>query len=226
MNTARLIVSLCVAFLAACAHAPEATIKKSDNFWFIFLESGKKTPDNKALVGQMQRGHIDNFKRLFGEQKLFAAGPLQDPSGLKRGIVVVKAASKDVLTAYFQPDEYVRDGYMTLNAVPCIVHKALATEGIEPTGVEEVRIIQILRSSNTAAGVDPKIGHAFLKSLVSNGTVGAWYSLESGPVAEVLFSRTTDTKMLQDAFAQHPAAKTAGTEVLVWGQWLSKGVLK
>lgn len=33
-----------------------------------------------------------------------------------------------------------------------LVHKALATEGIEPTGVEEVRIIQILRSSNTAAG--------------------------------------------------------------------------
>ena len=107
-----------------------------------------------------------------------------------------------------------------------LVHKALSTEGVEPTGVEEVRIIQILRSSNTAAGVDQKTGHAFLKTLVSNGTVGAWYSLESGPVAELLFSKTTDTKMLQDAFAQHPAAKLAGTKVLVWGQWLSKGVLK
>ena len=71
-----------------------------------------------------------------------------------------------------------------------------------------------------------KTEHAFLQSLVSNGTVGAWYSLEGGPVAEVLFSRTTDTKVLQDALAQHPAAKLAGTKVLVWGQWLSKGVLK
>lgn len=78
MNAGRLIISLCLALFAACAHTPESTTMKSDNFWFIFLESGKKTPDDKALVGQMQRGHIDNFKRLFGEQKLFAAGPLQD----------------------------------------------------------------------------------------------------------------------------------------------------
>ena len=75
MNICRIFISICLPALAACAQTPENRAMKPDNFWFIFLETGKKTPDDKALVAQMQRGHTDNFKRLFGEQKLFAAGP-------------------------------------------------------------------------------------------------------------------------------------------------------
>ena len=226
MNARRLIISICVLVLAACAHAPESPAVKSDGFWFIFLEAGKKAPDDKALVGKMQLGHIENFKRLFGEQKLFAAGPMQDPSGLKRGIVVVKAPTKEVLVSYFQPDEYVREGYMTLNATPAAVHNALVTEGIDPKGIEEVRIIQILRTAAPAAGGDMKANRAFLQSLVDKGTVGAWYSLDSGPVAEILFSRTTDNKVLEDIFAEYPGTKSGAASVAVWRQWLGKGVLK
>lgn len=82
MNIVRLIASICMLTLAACVHTPEITEVKADKFWFIFLETGKKTPADKELVGKIQRGHIDNFKRLHSEKKLFAAGPLQDPSTL------------------------------------------------------------------------------------------------------------------------------------------------
>lgn len=226
MNARQLLASLCLPFVAACAQmAPDPT-PKPDGFWFIFLETGRKTPDDKALVSKMQQGHIENFKRLFGEQKLFAAGPLQDPSGNKRGIVVVKAPSREVLTTYFQADEYVRDGYMTLNAVPCVVRRALATEGIDPNAIEEVRIIQVLRSGEGSTRADAKADRAFLQSLIKNGTVGAWYETENGPATDVLFSRTTDTKTLQDAFAPHPGIVAGRASVVVWKQWLSKGVVK
>ena len=89
MRTVQLINSICLLALSACAHTPDSSPVKTEKFRFIFREIGKKTPDDKALVGQMQRGHIDNFKRLFAEQKLIVAGPLQDPSTLKRGIVIV-----------------------------------------------------------------------------------------------------------------------------------------
>ena len=226
MNIGRTIASICMLTLAACAHTPEATEVKVDKFWFIFLETGKKTPDDKELVGKMQRGHIDNFKRLHGENKLFAAGPLQDPSTLKRGIVVAKAPSNEVLKTYFQPDEYVREGYMTLNAMPAVAHRALESQGIDPNGIEEVRIIQILRASPAAATGDAKANSAFLQALIDKGTVGAWYSVESGSLSEVLFSRTTDTKMLEDTFAQYPATKSGDATVAVWRQWLGKGVVK
>ena len=75
MNICRIFISISVLALAACAQTPENRAMKPANFWFIFLETGKKTLDDKALVAQMQRGHIDNFKRLSGEQKLFAAEP-------------------------------------------------------------------------------------------------------------------------------------------------------
>ena len=57
-------------------------------------------------------------------------------------------------------------------------------------------------------------------------TEGAWYTLESGNVAEVLFCRTTDTKALESTFAEAPAVKAAQASVLIWPQWLSKGVVK
>ena len=222
MKSWQIFVAVCLSALASCAHTPMDSSVKTDNFWFIFLETGKKTPNDKELVTKMQRGHIKNFERLFAERKLFAAGPLQDPTGLKRGIVIVNAPSRDELTSYFQPDEYVRDGYMTLNATRCVVHKGLATEGIDTTGIEEVRIVQLMRPANAG---DARTNQAFLQSLLDKGTVSAWYTIESGPVAEILFAKTTDTKMLRETFAQYPASQPfSGVEI--WGQWLSKGVVK
>jgi len=204
-----------LAALVGCATPPPA----GPRHWFIFLESGRKTPDDRAAVAAMQRGHIDNFKRLFAEGRLFAAGPMRDPAGRKRGMVAVRASSLAELHGYFQPDAYVREGYMTLNAVPATPHQALNTEGIDATRVEEVRIVQITRPAvDGAAAARP----AFLRGLLERGVVGAWYTLHEGPVAEVLFARSTDSAALQAAFAGLPG----GGEVLVWGQWLSPGVVR
>jgi len=194
--------------------------------WFIFLETGKPTPDDKEAVQKMQAGHIQNFKRLFGEKKLFAAGPLSDPARKKRGIVVVKAESKAKLLTYFEPDEYVREGYLIASAVRSVVHKPLNTEGIDPNGVQEERIVQITRPPKKPSRKVKRENDAFIQALVGKGTVGAWYTLEGGDVAEVLFCRTTDTQALEAIFAQSPVVKASKANVLVWPQWLSKGVVK
>ena len=204
-----------LAALSGCAALPPAGPRD----WFIFLESGRKTPDDRAAVAAMQRGHIDNFKRLFAEGRLFAAGPMRDPAGRKRGIVTVRAASLAELQGYFQPDEYVREGYLTLNAVPATAHKALNTEGIDATRVEEVRIVQLTRPAGVGTA---EARQAFLRGLVERGVVGAWYTLHEGLVAEVLFARSTDTAALQAAFAGLPGSG----EVAVWAQWLSPGVVR
>ena len=46
---------------------------------------------------------------------------------------------------------------MTLNAMPAIAHKPLESEGIDPRGIEEVRIIQILRASPAAKSGDVSV---------------------------------------------------------------------
>jgi uncharacterized protein YciI len=217
---------LCVALLlAGCATPPpEPAVPARDSLWFVFLETGKPTPPDRERVMVMQRGHLENFKRLFGEKILFAAGPLRDPSTLKRGIVIVKAPTRAALAGHFEPDEYVREGYMTLNAVPCIANRALATEGIDPSAIEEVRIVLLMRAAGLSAA-DAADQRARLRELVERGRFGAWYTLDSGPIAEVLFSRERDEQALQAALAELPAVK-GGVPVSVWPQFLGKGVLR
>jgi uncharacterized protein YciI len=225
MRLTRLVLPIfALALTTALSLAEEKADKRPT--WFIFLETGKPTPDDKEAVAKMQTGHIQNFKRLFGEKKLFAAGPLRDPARKKRGIVVVKAESKAELLTYFQPDEYVREGYLIANAVRSVVHKPLNTEGIDPDGIEEERIVLITRPMKPPTRKDKRETVAFVQALVDKGTVGAWYTLESGDVAEVLFCRSTDTQALEDTFAQLPAIKASKASALIWPQWLSKGVVK
>ena len=222
-------------FVAACATPPEAMqggvatgelrAPSRDEMWFVFLESGKPSPADAAAAAAMQRGHIANFQRLFGEKKLMAAGPLKDPSETKRGIVIVKAPTQQVLGSYFEPDQYVREGYLKLNAAPALVNRALVTDGIDSSGVEEGRIVQLMRSDKALSTTEAAAQRAMLQRLVDQGAFGAWYTLEGGPVAEILFSRSKDDKALQTALAGLPAVK-GGAQVAVWGQWFAKGVLR
>lgn len=225
MKLTRLALPILALTLAATFSFAQAKTDKRPT-WFIFLETGKPSPEDREAVKKMQMGHIQNFKRLFSEKKLFAAGPLSDPQQKKRGIVVVKADSKKELLTYFQPDDYVREGYMTVNAERCAVHKPLNTEGIDPNGIQEERIVQITRPTKKLTSKEKEASNAFYQGLVDRGTVGAWYTLESGDVAEVLFCRTTDTKTLEAIFARAPAVKAAKAGALIWPQWLGKGVLK
>lgn len=215
------VSALVLAALSGCATPPAP----EPGPWFIFLETGRKTPDDKAAVAAMQRGHIDNFKRLFAAGQLQAAGPLRDPSGFQRGIVTVRAASREQLMGYFQPDEYLREGYMTVNAAPAVAHKPLNTTGIDDTKIEEVRIVKIARDASPASATQAA-RHVMLQQLLDSGRIGAWYTLQSGPVAEVLFARTTDTAGLETALSSYPGLGQVGVGVAVWPQWLSPGVVR
>lgn len=212
-----MFLTACFAGCAARGTADSAGVVAPD-FWFVFLERGKPTPPDRALVAKMQQGHLANFQKLHGEKKLFAAGPLRDPSGLKRGIVVLKAANPEVASRYFDADEYVRDGYMTLNMNPARARLPLRADPPDPSGIEEVRIIQIARSSQSRAH------DAHFQSMVDSGLIGGWYELPSGPLSDVLFSREKDDAKLRAAVLAAPGINDA--QVQIWAQYLSKQVVR
>jgi uncharacterized protein YciI len=233
--TAAVAAGAVIAAVAGCAATPDAAQQSvftgelraasRDELWFVFLESGKTGFTERSALEAMQRGHIANFQRLFAEKKLLAAGPLKDPSEFKRGIVVVKAPTQQELGSYFQPDQYVREGYLKLNAAPALVNRPLATEGIDSSGMEEARIVQVMRGAKPLGAAEAATQRAALQRLVDQGTFGAWYTLEAGPVAEVLFSKNRDDKALHAVLAGLPTVK-GGAPVAVWGQWFAKGVLR
>jgi uncharacterized protein YciI len=206
--------------LPGCATQPP----EAPGLWFIFLEAGRAAPDDREAVMAMQRGHIDNFKRLFAEGKLLAAGPMADPSRSKRGLVVVRASTHAELMGYFQPDAYVREGYMQVNAVPALARRPVYTEGIDAARVEEIRIVLIGRPAAAPDAAAAQTRQALLQGLIERGTIGAWYTLQAGPVAEVLLARSTDTPMLEAALAPY-AATGSDIAIQVWRQWISPGVV-
>lgn len=210
----RHFAALGTAFAAAPLVAALPVAAKEAQLWFIFLETGKPLPPEKDKVAKMQRGHLDNFKRLFDEGKLLAAGPLRDPSGVKRGIVIVKAADRAELTGFFQADEYVREGYMTLNAQPARARRPLNSVDIDPRGIEEIRIALLARPAG-----DAQQRSARLLRLGDQGAVGAWYSLADGPIAEVLFARIENQSAVEKVLADDGG-------LTVWPQWTGKRVLR
>ena len=92
------------------------------------------------------------------------------------------------------------------------------------TGVKE--LVRKLRPAKKPTHKAKQANETFIQALVEKGIVGAWYTLEEGSVAEVLFCRTTDTKDLETILAQTPTVKAAKASALIWPQWLSKGVVK
>ena len=194
----------------------------AEQYFFIFLETGKPVPDDKAAVAAMQAGHLENFKRLFADEKLFAAGPMRDPLKQKRGIVVAKAPNRQILLSYFEPDQYVREGYMVVNAQPATVHQALNHTGIDPDSIEENRIVLFSRAEEKDRVAVP----IFLPRALDEGVIGAWYSLQDGPIGEVVFSRGTDETALRKTMAEYPGLRDQRVTMKIWGQWLGKGVLR
>ncbi|XHS79124.1 hypothetical protein ACFJGW_03920 [Burkholderiaceae bacterium UC74_6] len=203
MKRRDLLALSALAPLSAWAQAPRRD-------WFIFLERGKPSPADKAEVQRMMGLHLGNFMRLFNEGTLDAAGPMRDPSGLKRGIVVVKAATRDELMSYFQPDEFVRDGFMTVNAAPARALKVLRRDIDPNAGIEEARIALVPRSAGVA--------EARIRTLLDSGSFGAGYALDEGELAYVLFALTTDSAPLEKALE--------GTNAQVWTQYIGKGVIR
>ncbi len=221
-STAALLICLaCTMPLAGIAQSSEVP----KPLWFVFLESGKKVPDDKEAVTAMQRKHIDNFKVLFGERKLFAAGPLRDPTGVKRGIVVVRANTNAEVQSYFQADDYVREGYMLAKAEAVRAAAELRSEGIDPNGIEEVRILQVTRAGGGDTAEQARKLEAVWQQLVSDRVIGAWYALETGPVAYALFSRLKNQDALEAAVSRHPVVQANSTGVSLWQQWIGKGVV-
>ena len=59
-----------------------------------------------------------------------------------------------------------------------------------------------------------------IRIMVDAGKVGAWYTLNDGPLAEVLLARGTDTAALEATLAP-----CNGPAPQVWRQWISPGVV-
>ena len=85
--------------------------------WFVFLvRADGPRPKETATLEAMQRAHIGNFQRRYAEGKLVTAGPVDDPTKHRRGIVVLGVGTLKEVHACFEGDPYIEGRIMRVEA--------------------------------------------------------------------------------------------------------------
>lgn len=95
------LTSLLTGFASAQAPTYDSTLAhqwKADPYGMrmyilVFLRTGDYQPKDKHTQDSLQRGHLDNIKRLAAEGKLVVAGPLGDNDKKYEGIFVFATSS-------------------------------------------------------------------------------------------------------------------------------------
>ncbi|RYG17648.1 hypothetical protein EON82_23615, partial [bacterium] len=96
---------------------PLLPILLPDAHWFIFLvRADGPRPKETAALQEMQKAHIGNLEKLYAEGKFVAAGPVNDPTKHRRGIVVAGAGTLKEVMACFEGDPYVENRIMRVEA--------------------------------------------------------------------------------------------------------------
>jgi uncharacterized protein YciI len=200
---------------------------QGESLWWVFLNKGPNRDQPEADLKKMQEEHLANLGRLWKEGKSPLAGPLGD-DGFTRGIVVVKAASREAVTGYFAPDPFVRVGRLTVEAYPWSGRAESFGAAKEPVKLVQATLAVVKKGPRWVAGAaDLAAAHgAHLRRLEADGTLALSGALtDAGDKLEVLMLRTADAKEADALFAGDPAVRAGHLAVELHPQYLADGIL-
>lgn len=201
--------------------------------YFAFLVTGKNPPKaSPEEIQKYQMAHIDNFKRLFGENKLMTAGPCADPEKTKRGIVILAVKSEKEIAECFKPDPYISMGFMEVKAMKMTVQFGqINTSDIDPNGIEENRIVVFTSGAVTADSSSLRTTRRkhldHIRTAGSKAGLAFYASLsDSADLRAVALFKGKDDEKILAWIKKDPLVKNGTLKATKFPQWLGKGVLK
>ncbi len=82
-------------------------------YFLVILKTGANTSNDKELINESFRGHMNNINRLVEEGKLIVAGPLEKNENNYRGIFVLNnIESIDDAKKLLQTDPAIKNGLL------------------------------------------------------------------------------------------------------------------
>ncbi len=214
-----------ISYLALTAIALSAK-PAQDNFWWVFLEKGPtQRPKDDGELEKLQATHIENIKRLFSIKKLLTAGPLQDPTQFKRGILILTVDGMKAVKDCFLPDPYVQGRYMTVHAFPIVTrYGAVNLTAIDPNSIVENRLVVFTAGKTKGNTADFVAQDDYVKKGSADMALYA-ASKNSDPIRAVALFRGKDDASLKAWIGASPLVSKGIFEATVYPQWLAKGVL-
>jgi uncharacterized protein YciI len=216
-----MIPALAVAMALLAGASPEGPL------WWVFLNKGPNRGQPEAELATMQEGHLANLTRLWKEGKSPLAGPLGD-DGATRGIVVVRAPSREALAEDFAPDPFVRVGRLAIEAYPWSGRAESFGAAKEPVKLVQATLVIVKKGPRWAESApDLAAAHAaHLRRLEAEGALALSGALTGGgDKLEVLMLRTADAKEAESLLGADPAVRARNLALELHPQYLAEGIL-
>jgi uncharacterized protein YciI len=214
----RSIVLLLLIFAAAQCVAQEPKL------WFVFLVRGDGKRPPAPELEKLQKRHIANFRRLFGEKKLLAAGPLQDPTQFKRGIVVLWVPTMKDVQECFLPDQYVQLGIMNLQVGEWKANRdGINTADPDPNAIEENRFAYLHGKANIPSYL-LKEHERWIRDEVRPAVSGAFASERFEEA--LIFHGDQDSDRILLALQKDPLVRLGWVELEYMPLWMAKGSVR
>jgi uncharacterized protein YciI len=192
--------------------------------WFVVLQKGPTPRGTDEDVKRMQQAHLSNFDRLYEEGKLFMAGPLRDPTGIKRGIIGVQAADRQTLLSYFSADPYVQSGMMVIDAQEWKVDRAKVNDNVpDPDKMAEMRFV-LMKAQRPIPPSILKQHEAFVDKNLKPALHGQ--ILRNSAFEEVMFFLSNDSAAVDHQLSLDPLVRHGYVAVELMPLWMADGVLK
>jgi uncharacterized protein YciI len=110
--------------------------------WFMFFLKGDgKRPSDPKELEKMQADHIKNLQTEGAAGHLLAAGPLGDPTQLRRGITIAVAKDRSEVESYFKSDAFVKAGIMTVTATAWEPTRVRFNPSYDKNAMEEYELL-------------------------------------------------------------------------------------
>lgn len=226
-----LFLLLAISLLQELLAASLASAQEGKNYW-IFLVTGKSTQGTeKSEVAKMQAAHLANFGRLHQAGKLFAAGPMGDPEKKMRGIVVATAPNLESLPELFEPDPYVKQGFLTLDPIEMEIAVGTFKKDVDPKSITEYRLVLLEKSMPDGAEIDAKAqtdNVAYCQSIhgIDRLCFAAWLKNDKGLRRGILVFRKVDDGILKSLVDNLPAVKSQSWKATTFPLSMSDGIVQ
>jgi uncharacterized protein YciI len=118
-------------FAAPLTRALESSAVQPNRMMTVYLVLLKKGPawtaEETPATKAIQEAHMANIRRMWAEQHLIVAGPVEDREGL-RGIFVLQAASLDAAKMLAASDPAVKAGRLRTEVYPWWIERGVLPE--------------------------------------------------------------------------------------------------
>jgi uncharacterized protein YciI len=214
----------------AQSNSGEAPPQEAAVYW-VFLTSGKSIQGtDRTEIESMQAAHLANFRRLHNEGKLYTAGPMADPHNKMRGIVVVTAPDLKSLPELFEPDPFLKHGYMTIDAIKMEIAVGKFQRNVDPKALAEYRLVLLEKSTPDGHEVDAGAQSKNLEYCQSIHDAerlcfAGWLSEDKSSRRGILIFRKLDDGLLKSLVDELPAVKSKTWKATTFPLYMTEGIV-